>query len=194
MDFYVAAGHRGVGCVRLSLTVTRSCLQYSQMLPPFLLCAGVIWCWAGCVTLNSEVVINGLRWEQDRRKTLQLAEENESAEELWTKAETKLSECSKFDVSEWWEYLPQTVKTERCLRALFRYVFCVVQGTTAGNKAALKVATTTDHALRCQEITAALQQLMPVALTTVRDGATATWHLRPFVPRELAGRGGSGGL
>jgi hypothetical protein len=28
-------------------------------------------------------VINGLRWEQDRRKTLQLAEENESAEELW---------------------------------------------------------------------------------------------------------------
>ena len=45
-----------------------------------------------------------MRWEQDRRKTLQLAEENESAEELWTKAETKLSECSKFDVSEWWEY------------------------------------------------------------------------------------------
>ena len=87
-----------------SLTHGDTILQYSQMLPSFLLCAGVIWCWAGCVALNSEVVINGLRWEQDRRKTLQLAEENEFAEELWTKAETKLSECSKFDVSEWWEY------------------------------------------------------------------------------------------
>ena len=176
-----------------SLTHGDTILQYSQMLPSFLLCAGVIRCWAGCVALNSEDVINGLRWEQDRRKTLQLAEENESAEELWTKAETKLSECSKFDVSEWWEYcrsLPQTVKTERCLRALFRYVFCVVQGTTAGIKAALKVASTTDHARHCQEIMAALQQLMPVALTPVRDGATPTWHLRPFVPRELAGWSG----
>ena len=55
-----------------------------------------------------------------------------------------------------------------------------MQGTTAGIKAALKFASTTDHALRCQEIMAALQQLMPVALTPVRDDATATWHLRPF--------------
>ena len=64
----------------------------------------------------------------DPTRLAQLAEENESAEELWTKAETKLSECSKFDVSEWWEYcrsLPQTVKTERRLRALsLRFLRC----------------------------------------------------------------------
>ncbi len=60
------------------------CASFTQGDTSFLLCAGVIWCWAGCVALNSEVVINGLRWEQDWRKTLQLAEENESAEELWT--------------------------------------------------------------------------------------------------------------
>ena len=129
-------------------------------------------------------MINGLRWEQRRRKQLAVAEANKKAQALRTKAQVKLNvNPAPADCSEWLPFL-RSLTVEPSVRAVCRYVHFVTH--RADDKAALGLAKNASGADRLAAICAHTQQTMQAAVQPVLNARTRVWELPAFVPFVLA--------